>query len=345
VDGYAVTVRRLPGGPRTDSDVETDTAPAELSPRRRVLRVLGKIGLNLMFVAMLGCAAIMMGPSLLGYHRYIILTGSMTGTYNRGSIVFDKPVPTASLKVGDPISYKPPPGFTSQGLETHRIYRITTGKDGVRTYQTKGDANKAPDVWHFTLPRPTQDEVKFHVPEVGYLFLILSIREFRLVVVAVPALLLGMYELRKLWREGGAEVQRQKLAALGWRQLADSGSGAVLAPVETPAANRHFAVLDLRLPARVPTPAIAEAAPRRRVRLRAGTTLRLNRFSTERLFGSGEDRRQATGETERIRLGVDATTRPLLIRRLSREIRELERIQVPSTEREPARSVQPAGTA
>jgi signal peptidase I len=327
VDGYAVTVRRLPGRPRTENEGETTAEkPVERSLGRRVLRRLGKVGLNLLFVAMLGCAAIMIGPSLLGYQRYIILTGSMTGTYDRGSIVFDKPVPTASLKVGDPISYAPPPGFTSQGLETHRIYRITTGKDGVRTYQTKGDANKAPDVWHFQLPRPTQDEVKFHVPEVGYLFLILSIREFRLVIVAVPAILLGLYELRKLWREGGAEVQRQKLAALGWRPLADSGSGAVLAPIDTPAAIRRFAVLDLRLPARAQTPSIPEAPPKRRVRLRAGTTLRINRVGTERFRGSGGDRRQSSEHADRISLGVDA--RPLRIRRLSREIRALERLQV-----------------
>ncbi len=327
MDGYAVTVRRLPGGPRSQSDVDTTASePEELSPARRVLRVLGKIGLNLMFVAMLGCAAIMIGPSLLGYHRYIILTGSMTGTYNRGSIVFDKPVPTASLKVGDPISYKPPPDFTSQGLETHRIYKITVGKDGVRTYQTKGDANKAPDVWHFQLPRPTQDEVKFSVPEVGYLFLILSIREFRLVVVAVPALLLGAYELRKLWREGGAEVQRQKLAAMGWRQLADRGSGAVLAPLETPATERHFAVLDLHLPARAITPSgVSGAPPKRRVRLRAGTTLRINRFGTGELLRLGRDRRSI--DHDPLPLGVDAATHPLQIRHLSHEVRALERLQ------------------
>jgi signal peptidase len=326
VDGYAVTVRRLPGRPRTENEGETTAAePVEPSLGRRVLRRFGKVGLNLLFVAMLGCAAIMIVPSLLGYQRYIILTGSMTGTYDRGSIVFDKPVPTASLKVGDPISYNPPPGFTSQGRETHRIYRITTGKDGVRTYQTKGDANKAPDVWHFQLPRPTQDEVKFSIPEVGYLFLILSIRQFRLIVVAVPALLLGVYELRKLWREGGAEVQRQKLAALGWRPLADSGSGAVLAPIDAPAANRYFAVLDLRLPVRAQTPSIPESPPRRRVRLRVGTTLRINRLGTERLLGSGRDRRQSS-DADRTRLEVDA--HPLRIRRLSREIRALERIQV-----------------
>jgi signal peptidase len=328
VDGYAVTVRRLPGGPRTGSEVDT-AEPVPRSPARRVVSGLKRLGLNLMFVASLACVAILLGPSMLGYHRYIILTGSMTGTYNRGSIVFDKPVPTASLKVGDPISYSPPPGFTSQGRETHRIYRITRGKNGVRTYQTKGDANKNPDVWHFTLPQPTQDEVKFSIPEVGYLFLILSIRNFRLILVGVPAVLIGLNELRKLWREGGTEVQRQKLAAVGWRQLAGSGSGAVLKPLDTPATDRHFAVLNLGLPARPEMPSnVPEATPKRRVRLRAGTTLRINRFGTERLLGSGKDRRQSSGDVDQIKVGGDATGRPLRIQRLPREVRALERLQV-----------------
>jgi signal peptidase I len=330
VDGYAVAVGRLPGGPRAGSDVDTTAAePVPRSPAQRVLRGLRKLAINLMFVAALGCVAILLGPSLLGYQRFIILTGSMTGTYNRGSIVFDKPVPTASLKVGDVITYNPPPGFTSQGRVSHRIYRITVGKDGVRTYQTKGDFNRYPDIWHFTLPRPTQDEVKFDVPEIGYLFLILSIRNFRLILVGVPAILIGGNELRKLWREGGAEAKRQKLAAGGWRQLADSGSGAVLAPLGTPALNRHFAVVNLRLPARPEKLSnVLEAAPKRRVRLRAGTTLRISRFGNERLRGPAKDRRQSSGDADQIRLGVNATTRRLQIRRLPREVRALERIQV-----------------
>ncbi len=41
----------------------------------------------------------------------------MTGTYDRGSIVYDRPVPVSSLKVGDPITYDPPSGFTDRGLQ------------------------------------------------------------------------------------------------------------------------------------------------------------------------------------------------------------------------------------
>lgn len=269
----------------------------------------------------------MLGPALAGYQRYVIMTGSMTGTYDRGSIVFDKPVPTASLKVGDPITYDPPPGFTSQKRVSHRIWRIRRGKDGVRIYKTKGDANKYPDIWSFTLPRPTQDKVIFHVPEVGYLFLLLSLRDFRLVLVGIPALLIGLYELRKLWRDGGAEVQRQKLASAGWRQLAESGPGTVLAPLATPATTRQFAVLDLRLPAAAVTPSyIPAAAPKRRVRLRAGTVLRMNRLDETRL-GTGKDRRRRADDADQITFGIDATSHLLRIRRLPRLATSSERTQ------------------
>jgi signal peptidase I len=296
-----------------------------------VLRVLSKIGLNLLFVAMIGCVAIMLGPSVAGYHRYVIMTGSMTGTYNRGSIVFDKPVPTASLKVGDPITYNPPSGFTSQTRESHRIYRITTGKDGVRIFKTKGDANKAPDVWTFTLPRPTQDEVKFHIPEVGYLFLLLSLRNFRMVIVGVPAIAIGLYMMRDLWREAGTEAKRQKLSSLGWRMLADSGSGAVLAPIDAPATHRHFAVLDLGLLAHRDPSDVPEAPPKRRVRLRAGTTLRVNRFGTARRRGAGTDRRQPSSGPGQIRVGGDSAGRPLRIRQLPQEVRTQERVEANET--------------
>ena len=64
----------------------------------------------------------------------------MTGTYDRGSVVFDQVVPVASLKVGDVITYRPPAGAGPDHLITHRIAAITTDKSGVRVFRTKGEA-------------------------------------------------------------------------------------------------------------------------------------------------------------------------------------------------------------
>jgi signal peptidase len=198
-------------------------------------------------MAMVASVLIMLVPAALGFQRYVILTGSMTGTYDRGSIVYDRPIPTSELKVGDPITYSPPSGFTSQARVTHRIWSITRGPEGQKIYRTKGDANKHPDVWQFTLDQPTQDVVVFHVPDVGYVFTLLSLREFRIALVGLPALIVAFIILRGLWRDAGVEARRQQLAELGWAEVADYGSEAPLPPLDAPDANPRPIRLDLRL--------------------------------------------------------------------------------------------------
>jgi signal peptidase I len=248
VDGYAIVVRRLPGVQRPS--IQPDLAPAERpadSAVRRLARRTRAIALNCVFAAMIASVLIMLVPALLGFQRYVILTGSMTGTYDRGSIVFDRPIPTANLEVGDPITYSPPSGFTSQARVTHRIWWIGRGANGERVYRTKGDANKHPDAWKFTLNQSTQDVVMFHIPDVGYVFTLLSLRKFRIVLVGLPAIIIGLMMLRALWIEGGKEARRQKLAQLGWQATADTGIETVLPPLDAPDTNPRPIWLDLHL--------------------------------------------------------------------------------------------------
>lgn len=186
MDRDTVVVRRLLVAPLPPRPATSIPDPVVPSAKMRLSRTLIRAGLNVVFVAMMACVAVMLAPAALGFQRYVILTGSMTGTYDRGSIVFDRPVPSLQLKVGDPITYSPPPGFTHQTRVTHRIWSIHLGRDGERIYKTKGDANRHPDAWQFTLNRPTQERVVFHIPEIGYLFLLLSLRNFRIVLVGAP---------------------------------------------------------------------------------------------------------------------------------------------------------------
>jgi signal peptidase len=268
VDGDTVTVARVPAGlADISSHGDGIAGHAARSRRLRVPRKVARLALNLVFLAMIVCAGLMLGPAALGFHRYVILTGSMTGTYDRGSIVFDRPVPVAGLKVGDPITYSPPPGFTSQQRVTHRIWWIGRGTGGQRAFRTKGDANKAPDAWKFSLAQPTQDRVVFHVPYVGYLFKLLSLRTFRMVLVGLPALMIGLWILRGLWRDAGEEARRQKLAEIGWQQVVDPGVEIALAPLASPAVQPGPVRVDLRLQPSAPR------APRPRPgRVTAATT-------------------------------------------------------------------------
>ena len=165
---------------------------------RRLLRV----GTTLLLSAGVLLGALMVVPALFGIQRYVIVSGSMTGSYDRGSVVFDQVVPTASLKVGDVITYRPPAGAGPDHLVTHRISAISAD----RVFRTKGDANAVADPWTFTLPDATQARVRAGIPYVGFAIAALSDRRVRMLVIGLPAALIAFTSLAGLWRDTGAEL-------------------------------------------------------------------------------------------------------------------------------------------
>jgi signal peptidase I len=168
---------------------------------RRLIRV----GTTLLLAAGVLMGTLLVLPALAGYQRYAIVSGSMTGTYDRGSVVFDEVVPVSELRVGDVITYKPPAGSGPTGLVTHRISAITRDRDGSRVFRTKGDANQVADPWTFELAGPRQARVRAGVPYVGYAIAALSDRRLRMLIVGLPAALIALSSLAGLWRASQPE--------------------------------------------------------------------------------------------------------------------------------------------
>jgi signal peptidase len=156
--------------------------------------------------ACLGVAGMMLLPGLAGYERYVITSGSMTGSYDRGSVVFDRVVPVSDLRVGDVITYTPPENAGPDGLLTHRIASISTNQFGHAVFTTKGDANEAVDPWTFTLDEPQQARVAFSVPYLGYAAAALGVPLVRIVVLGVPALLIAGGVLARIRRAAQEEL-------------------------------------------------------------------------------------------------------------------------------------------
>jgi signal peptidase I len=187
------------------SQVTTQTSAL---PRRRdrgaghaVTRWAGAVALALC----LGLAGLMLVPALFGYQRYVVTGGSMTGSIDRGSVVFDQVVPVRQLHVGDVITFTPPPGSGVRHRVTHRIATIGHDPAGRPVFQTKGDANAARDPWKVTLNQPTQARVAFHVPYAGYALMALSDRHLRMFLIGGPALLIALLVLTTMWRQAGEE--------------------------------------------------------------------------------------------------------------------------------------------
>jgi signal peptidase len=160
-------------------------------PRRpaRFLRLL----VNLFSLGTLLLAAGFIIPSAFGLQRYVITGTSMSGTYDLGSVVFEEVVPVNDLRVGDVITYMPPPESNIDHLVTHRIVKIKNG-----AYRTKGDAVPQVDPWTFRLDTVNQPRVKYSVPYVGYVFIALQDRTVRIALIGVPAGIIALISLIQL---------------------------------------------------------------------------------------------------------------------------------------------------
>jgi signal peptidase len=171
--------------------------------------VVAKLLIRVGIAAALLLAAAVLVPAALGYERYVITGNSMAGSYDRGSLLFAEVVPVEELEVGDVITYDPPPRAGVDGLTTHRIVSIRDGAAGA-TFRTGGDANAAPDPWRFRLEQPTQARAAFAFPYAGYALAALGVRSVRMLVVGLPALLIALALIARLWREAGEQAKPER---------------------------------------------------------------------------------------------------------------------------------------
>lgn len=146
--------------------------------RRRAISVVTTCLSTL--ITLVGLALLV--PSLFGMQRVVITGTSMTGTIDYGSLAFEDVVPVGDLRVGDIITYQPPPGAPVDEMVTHRIIRIHGDE-----FRTQGDAVPQPDPWRFRLDQGQQGVVRFSAPYVGYPFIWLADRRTRILAISVPA--------------------------------------------------------------------------------------------------------------------------------------------------------------
>ena len=174
-----------------------------LSRARRLAKVAGRGVVALLLLLTFAAIAVTFVPGLLGYQRYVLVGGSMEPTIHRGSLIFDDLVRVRDLRAGDVITYTPPDGSRPV---THRMISAERQKTGSPIFRTQGDANAAADMRPFKLDQPTQARYRFSVPYLGWAFIVLGTPQARFLLLALPALLIALAMLGRLWREGGALV-------------------------------------------------------------------------------------------------------------------------------------------
>jgi signal peptidase I len=153
-----------------------------------------------------------------GWEFNIVLSGSMEPVIHVGSLIIVKPVESASLQIGDIVSFKVRDTTTPV---CHRIVDINY-LDGFTYYKTKGDANEEADPY-LTLASDVTGRTLFSIPYAGSLLnarntgatkvsvLGRSLPVAVIVVFAIGLLFIALVLKETLESVQHAERERQKL--------------------------------------------------------------------------------------------------------------------------------------
>lgn len=177
---------------------DNDASAPPTGPRLGIAgRVVAWVVMIAAGLVVLGLVAITIGPRFLPYQALIVRSGSMSPTIPTGSIVFYTKIASAKVKVGDIIVFSKPGDPTEK--VTHRVYQIGHSATG-EYFVTKGDANGTPDDWRVPAVGTGWIE-RFHVSSIGYALVYLQSTLARLLLLVIPAILLGAITLYEIWQD------------------------------------------------------------------------------------------------------------------------------------------------
>jgi len=145
-------------------------------------------------------------PSIAGRQMYIVLSGSMSPTFDAGSVVFVRPVPAGEIKVGDIVTYRARSGET---LVTHRVVEVVD-VDGEPGFVTRGDANDVNDEGILEAERIV-GKVEYYLPYLGRVMSFTQTKQGLITLIFIPGIIIILYELKNIIGYAAA-LEREKLA-------------------------------------------------------------------------------------------------------------------------------------
>lgn len=128
-----------------------------------------------------------------GYQLLIVLSGSMSPTFDTGSVVLVQRTAPEDIAVGDVITF-PGAGDTGKTI-THRVIAIET-KNGL-SFTTKGDANNVADSVKQD-PENIIGKVRYSIPYIGYFLEFSRTKTGIYLLIVLPSLIIFMLEIRKV---------------------------------------------------------------------------------------------------------------------------------------------------
>lgn len=147
------------------------------APKKSIFSVIWKTFTTVVVALFVLLAILLVGVRFLGLTPYAVLSGSMTPAYNVGTLVYVRETDPSEIGTGDVISFVAGPDKT---VVTHRVAR-TDRENGC--FYTKGDANISEDA-NPVIYENVLGTVRFSIPLVGYVSILLSSASGRYIAVA-----------------------------------------------------------------------------------------------------------------------------------------------------------------
>lgn len=165
------------------------------APRRRLIRLA-----RLLVWATLGAGAALglavAAPIAVGWRSLAVLSGSMAPTLQTGDQIVVRPVAPVALRVGDIVTFNDP--SRRQVLVTHRVRAVRVAGATVHVV-TRGDANDGSERWSVAAGGRV-GRMAYRLPKLGYVTVAAGGPLGRILLVVVPAILLGACEIWRVWR-------------------------------------------------------------------------------------------------------------------------------------------------
>lgn len=155
------------------------------------------IGTLLVIAAVVAMSAL---PIPGGIKLFTVQSGSMEPAINTGSVVVVKP--QSEYRLNDIITFKDKKDIANKQpatTTTHRVHDIKQTEMGIM-YQSKGDANSAPD-GEFVSPDLVIGKVIISIPLIGFPVSFARTQTGLLVLIVIPSTLIVYSELMNIKKE------------------------------------------------------------------------------------------------------------------------------------------------
>lgn len=154
-------------------------------------------------IAFVGALSLTVAGSLLvGERAVVVLSGSMEPAFSPGDLLIEQSIEPSEVKIGQVVTFREP--GTDRSI-THRVRQVEA-KGSRLVFTTKGDADNSVERWSIAANGELGQPVR-RIPAIGHLAMLAKTPLGLLGIVILPLLLLGSWEILRIWRPSESRVE------------------------------------------------------------------------------------------------------------------------------------------